>query len=28
VTVAAAFNKTCLEHKLAGKIMGALQKID
>ena len=28
VAVPAAFNKTWLEHKLAGKVMGALQKID
>jgi len=28
VTVPAAFNKTWLEQKLAGKVMGALQKID
>jgi len=27
VTVPATFNKTCLEQKLAGKIMGTLQKI-
>ncbi len=28
VAVPAAFNKTWLEHKLAGKVMGALHKID
>ena len=28
VAVPAAFNQTWLEHKLAGKVMGALQKID
>ncbi len=28
VAVPAAFNKTWLEHKLAGKVIGALQKID
>jgi len=28
VAVPAAFNKTWLEQKLAGKVMGALQKID
>ncbi len=28
VAVPAAFNKTWLEHKLAGKVAGALHKID
>jgi len=28
VAVPAAFNQTWLEHKLAGKVMGALHKID
>jgi len=28
VAVPTAFNQTWLEHKLAGKVMGALHKID